>query len=157
MSHNEAVAAGRNFISPRGLSGVGWGLPAAIGAKLGNPDKKVYCLTGDGGFGYVMNELETAARYNVKIITVVFNNSILGFQKHWEKMTFGKTVECDLSNVDYSRVAEALGCLGERVEDPNSLKGAFEEADHADRPYVIDVVIDPNSIPPAILFNEYNG
>jgi pyruvate dehydrogenase (quinone) len=72
-------------------------------------------------------------------------------------MTFGKTVECDLSNVDYSRVAEALGCLGERVEDPNSLKGAFEEADHADRPYVIDVVIDPNSIPPAILFNEYNG
>jgi thiamine pyrophosphate-dependent acetolactate synthase large subunit-like protein len=43
------------------------------------------------------------------------------------------------------------------VEDPNSLKGAFEEADHADRPYVIDVVIDPNSIPPAILFNEYNG
>lgn len=157
MSHNEAVTAGRNFISPRGLSGVGWGLPAAIGAKLGNPDKTVYCLTGDGGFGYVMNELETAARYNVKITTVVFNNSILGFQKHWEKVTFGKTVECDLMNVDYSKVAKALGCLGERVEDPNSLKGAFERASDANKPYVIDVVIDPNSIPPAILFDGFNG
>jgi acetolactate synthase I/II/III large subunit len=104
-----------------------------------------------------MNELETAARYNVKITTVVFNNSILGFQKHWEKIAFGKTVECDLMNVDYSKVAVALGCFGERVEDPKSLGGAFARAGESTKPYVIDVVIDPNSIPPAVLFDGFNG
>jgi acetolactate synthase-1/2/3 large subunit len=150
LSHVENVAQGCTFISPRGTGGLGWGLPAAIGAKLADPARTVICLTGDGGFGYVMNELETAARYRAKVITVVFNNGTLAFQKHYEEKLFGFAIECDLLDVDYSEVARALECGGERVADPGAIGPALERALAADGPYLVDVVIDPRAKAPIV-------
>jgi acetolactate synthase-1/2/3 large subunit len=125
-------------------------LPAAIGAKLADPARTVICLTGDGGFGYVMNELETAARYRAQVITVVFNNATLAFQKHYEEKLFGSAIECDLLDVDYSEVARALKCGGERVTDPAAIRPALERALAADGPYLVDVVIDPRARAPIV-------
>jgi acetolactate synthase-1/2/3 large subunit len=156
MSHMDNMTTGTNFISPRAMAGIGWGLPAAIGAKMGYSGKKVFCLTGDGAFGYVMNELETAARYETKVITIVLNNRMYGFQKHYEELELGKSVECDLLDVDYSEVARALRCQGERVTDPKEINGALERAMNASAPYVLDVVIDANAIPPIAMFDSLN-
>jgi acetolactate synthase-1/2/3 large subunit len=150
LSHIENVAQGCTFISPRGTGGLGWGLPAAIGAKLADPSRTVMCLTGDGGFGYVINELETAARYRVKVLTVVFNNGTLAFQKHYEEKLFGTAIECDLLDVDYAEVARALKCGGERVTDPDGIGPALQRGLAAPGPYVIDVVIDPRAKAPIV-------
>jgi acetolactate synthase-1/2/3 large subunit len=137
-------------MSPRGTGGLGWGLPAAIGAVLADPSRTVLCLTGDGGFGYVMNELETAARYRAKVVTVVFDNGTLAFQKHYEEKLFGSAIECDLSDVDYAAVARALGCGGERVTEPGALRPALDRALAAAGPYLLDVVIDPAARAPIV-------
>jgi acetolactate synthase I/II/III large subunit len=150
LSHVENVGQGCTFISPRGTGGLGWGLPAAIGAKLADPTRTVMCLTGDGGFGYVINELETAARYRAKVLTVVFNNGTLAFQKHYEEKLFGEAIECDLLDVDYSEVARALKCGGERVTEPDRIGPALQRGLAAAGPYVIDVVIDPRAKAPIV-------
>jgi acetolactate synthase-1/2/3 large subunit len=108
------------------------------------------CLTGDGGFGYVINELETAARYRVKVLTVVFNNATLAFQKHYEEKLFGSAIECDLLDVDYSEVARALKCGGERVTNPEEIGRALQRGLAEPGPYVIDVVIDPRAKAPIV-------
>ena len=154
MSHIDVPASGRFILSPRGTGGIGWSLPAAIGAKLADPGRTVISLAGDGAFAYVMNELETAARYSVPIVVVVFNNSTLGFQRHWEQKAMGSYLECDFLDVDYSQVARALHCEGERVEDPARLGGALGRGLNANAPYVIDVVIDPDAAAPIIGFED---
>jgi acetolactate synthase-1/2/3 large subunit len=150
LSHVVNVAQGCTFMSPRGTGGLGWALPAAIGAKLADPTRTVICLTGDGAFGYVMNELETAARYRAKVVTVVFNNRSLAFQKHYEEKLFGAAIECDLLDVDYSEVARALKCGGERVVDPGAIAPALHRGLAAEQPYVVDVVIDPRAKAPIV-------
>src|SRR5690606_24269486 len=80
---------GQRVLTPRGLAGLGWGLPYAIGAKAARPDAPVICLTGDGGFAHVWAELETARRMNLPVVVVVLNNQILGYQKHAELSLFG--------------------------------------------------------------------
>ncbi len=139
----------------RAMSGIGWDLPAAIGAKIGCPDKTVVSLCGDGAFGYVMNELETASRYNIKIIEVIFNNATFGFQKYYEELLFGRSVETDLQDIDYGEVARALKCQGERVTDHTGLKKALQRAKEAQGPYLIDVVIDPSALPPISWFDDF--
>ena len=156
-SHIDNMSKGCNFIIPRAMAGLGWGLPAAMGAKIGRPDKTVVCLTGDGAFGYVMKELETAARYNIKVITIVFNNRIWGFQKHYEQMAFGKSIECDLLDVDYGEVARALKCQGERIQKPNEITGALERAFDANAPYLVDLVIDLYAIAPLMMFDNFDA
>jgi acetolactate synthase-1/2/3 large subunit len=155
MSHIDNVTEGCNIISPRGMAGLGWGLPAAMGVKIGNRDKTVICLTGDGAFGYVINELETASRYGIKVITVVFNNSVLGYQKHYEEMKYGSSVECDLQEIDYAAVAKSLHCEGERILDPSEIKVGLKRALESFKTYVIDVVVDPKVVPPLMMFDEY--
>src|SRR5699024_2078849 len=98
----------RTFIFPRGLAGLGWGLPMAMGAKLAKNDKKVFCLTGDGGFSHVWSELEAAKRENIDVVIAIINNGILGYQKHTEQVKWGvHTSACELDQVDYTKVAEA--------------------------------------------------
>ncbi len=154
MSHIDVPGSGRFVLSPRGTGGIGWSLPAAIGAKLADPSRAVICMSGDGAFGYVMNELETAARYSVPLLVVVFNNSTLGFQRHWEQKTMGEYRECDFLDVDYSEVARALKCAGERVTDPAEVGAALDRGLTASGPYVIDVVIDPDATAPILGFEN---
>jgi len=154
MSQLDVPAAGRFMLSPRGTAGIGWSLPAAIGARLGDPSRTVICVAGDGGFGYVMNELETAARYGVKVLTVVFNNSTLAFQRHWEELAMGSYLDCDFLEVDYSEVARALKCRGESVTDPAALPAALARGLACDGPYLINAVIDPEAAAPIMGFDK---
>ncbi|WP_454692696.1 thiamine pyrophosphate-binding protein [Achromobacter aloeverae] len=140
--------AGRKFLVPRGFAGLGWGVPAAIGAKLAKPDADVYCVTGDGGFGYVGMELETAARYEIPFCVVVLNNGILGFQKHYEEHAFGKTVQTSFTPVNYADFAKTLNCDGVRVSTAKAFEEALASARNLRRPLLIDAVVDPDAKPP---------
>lgn len=148
LSHIDMRAAQRTILSPRGTGGIGWAFAAAIGARLGAPDRTVICLTGDGGFYYLINEMETAARYGVKLLTVVLDNATLGFQRHFEEKAFGSYRECDFLDVDFSAVARALGCAGERVVEPGTLAAALRRGLAHDGPYVVDAVISPEIAAP---------
>lgn len=143
LSHLDVPVAHRFVLSPRGTGSIGWGFPAAVGAKLGDPSRTVISLGGDGGFGYVMNELETAARYGVHVVVVVLNNATLGYQRHWEEKAMGRYMECDFLQVDYAGVAKALGCQSERVADPKDLAAALGRGLAARGPYLVDVIVDP--------------
>jgi acetolactate synthase-1/2/3 large subunit len=149
-SHIDTIGGGNAMISPRGTGGIGWSLPAAIGAKMAQPDRRVMCITGDGAFGYIFNELETAARYHVPLVVVVFNNGTLAFQKHFELKLFGSYRECDLLDVDFAAVARSLRCEGERITKPAEIGPALDRALASGKPYVLDVVIDPEAMAPIV-------
>jgi acetolactate synthase-1/2/3 large subunit len=154
MSHIDVPKAGRFILSPRGTGGIGWSLPAAIGAKLADPSLNVVCVTGDGAFGYVFNELETAARYGVDVQVVVFNNGTLGFQRHWEQKVMGRYLECDFLDIDFAELGRALKCGGERITDPAGIAAGLARGRAAKGPYVLDVVIDPNATAPIVGFES---
>jgi acetolactate synthase-1/2/3 large subunit len=148
-----ALAAGMRFLTPRGMAGLGWGLPLALGAKLAAPARRVFCLVGDGGFAHVWSELETARRHDLAITVTVLNNQTLGYQKHAEEVLFGAhTTAVDFRPVDHAAIAEACGLQGVRVEDPADYAGALAMAACADRTTVIDVIVDPQAFPPITAF-----
>ncbi len=144
-----AKRVGARFLTPRGLAGLGWGLPMAIGAKVAKPDAPVFCVVGDGGFAHAWAELETAVRMKTKVILVVLNNGILGYQKHAENIKFGAfTDACHFVPVDHAAIARAVGAKGIRVDQVSQLQAALDEALKNETTTVIDVVTDPNAFPP---------
>ncbi|KSV75611.1 hypothetical protein N185_17375 [Sinorhizobium sp. GW3] len=147
--------AGARFITPRGLAGLGWGLPLAIGVKCALPATTVVAIVGDGGFAHSWAELETIVRSNLPIVIIVLNNGILGFQKDAEMVKFGKhTTAIDFSNVDHGLIARACGCASERVDDPRNLVGALERALKSCSPTLIEVMTDPAAHPALSLFAQ---
>jgi len=145
--------AGRHYIVNRGLASIGYGLPGAMGAAMAG-DAPVVALTGDGGFNMMLGELETARRAGLAPTIVVVNNAASGYVKALQQALFGGRFQSsDLSEVDYAQVAEALGCHGQRVEDPDALSDAIAAglAETA-RPSVIDVVVtrDPAKMLPGV-------
>jgi acetolactate synthase I/II/III large subunit len=143
----------RRFITPRGQAGLGWGFPLAMGAKIGNPDRPVFCIVGDGGFGHVWSELETACRHGIKVVVAVMNNSVLGYQKHAEDAGLGRhTNVCDFAPVDHAAIAEACGVRGIRLEVAQDIAATIREALAADTTVLIDILADPNAMPPVTAF-----
>ncbi|GLR90233.1 acetolactate synthase catalytic subunit [Bradyrhizobium iriomotense] len=146
--------AGQRFITPRGLAGLGWGLPLAIGAKLARPASPVVALVGDGGFAHSWAELETLVRSNVPVVVIVLNNGILGFQKDAETVKFGSyTTACHFSPVDHAAIARACGCGGAVVSAPGELGKTLDLALAEKRPWLIEVTTDPSAHPPISLFD----
>ena len=147
-----ARASGMRFITPRGLAGLGWGVPLAIGAKVARPDKPVIAIVGDGGFAHSWAELETMIRMKLPVAIVVLNNGILGFQRDAETVKFGNfTSACHFAEVDHAKLAEACGCPAVRVEDPSEL--AYHLQRGMDQgPLLIEVMTDPAAHPPLSLF-----
>jgi len=149
-----SLRAGMRFITPRGLAGLGWGLPLAIGAKVACPDSPVLCMVGDGGFAHVWSELETAARRKTPIILTVLNNSCLGYQKDAEDVKFGRhSTACYFTAVDHAAIARASGCRGVRVEKASDYLPALREALGCNETTVLDVITDPMAYPPVTFFD----
>jgi len=143
----------RRFITPRGQAGLGWGFPLALGAKIGNPGKAVCCVVGDGGFGHVWAELETAHRHGIHVVIVVMNNGVLGYQRHAEDALLGRhTNVCDFTPVNHAAIAQACGLKGIRIERPQDIAAAIREAMTADTSVLLDVVTDPDAMPPVGVF-----
>lgn len=130
----------RRAIFPRGMSGLGWGLPAAIGAQIARPNSHVIALVGDGAFSYCLGELATLSQEGSNVTVVVLNNSAMGWIK-WEQAAFwnGKFESTDLTTVDFGAVARGLGCAGIQVTDPAELREALAHAVALDAPAVVDV------------------
>ena len=145
---------GRTYVPDRGLASIGYGLPGAIGAQIGVPDRPVVGMTGDGGFNMVIGELETALRMKAGITILVVNNAASGYVKALQHAMYdGKYQSADLMETNYANVAEAFGCHGIRVEDPEGLAGAIEAGmAETSRPTVVDVVVtrDPTKMLPAV-------
>ena len=148
-----SLIAGMRFITPRGLAGLGWGLPLALGAKAARPQQPVLTVVGDGGFAHVWSELETSRRMNLPVVVVVLNNGVLAYQKDAEDVKFGRhTTACVFAPVDHALIAQACGCRGVRVEAPGDFLPTLREALAADVTTVIDVVTDPEAYPPITFF-----
>lgn len=148
-----SLLPGQRFITPRGLAGLGWGLPMAIGAKLAQPKSPVVCVVGDGGFGHVWSELETVKRTNVPIALTVLNNGVLAYQKDAEDVKFGRhTSACRFSPVDHAAVARACGLQGVRIERAADYLPALREALASKETVLLDVVTDPDAYPPITFF-----
>jgi acetolactate synthase-1/2/3 large subunit len=134
----------RTFISSGGLGTMGYGLGASIGAKMGRPDKTVINIAGDGCFRMNMNEVATAARYNIPVIQVVVNNHVLGMVRQWQTLFYGERYSNTVLNdaVDFVKLAEAMGAVGIRVTKKEEVAPAIEKAMSLGRPVVIDCIID---------------
>ena len=154
-SYLQALAPGMRFLAPRGLAGLGWGLPMALGAKAARPGSPVVCVTGDGGFGHVWAELETARRMSAAVVVIVLNNGVLGYQRDAEDVRFGRhTSACQFTPVDHAQIARACGCEGVTVERAADYMPALRTALASDGTTVIDVLTDPTAYPPLTLFDD---
>ncbi len=131
------------LLTSGGLGTMGYGLGAAIGAKMGKKDKYVFNIAGDGCFRMNMNEIATATRYNIPVIQVVVNNHVLGMVRQWQTLYYGKRYSHTILNdhVDFVKVAEAMGAKGCRVTKKEELKPVLEEAMSLNIPVVIDCQI----------------
>ncbi|MGV3720463.1 MAG: biosynthetic-type acetolactate synthase large subunit [Actinomycetota bacterium] len=131
----------RQFVTSGGLGTMGFGLPAAIGAKLGRPDKDVWLVTGDGSFQMTLKELMTAAAEGVSVKVIILNNRSLGMVRQWQQLFWQNRYSAvDLGDYpDFVRLAEAYGCAGIRVRRPEDMKDAL---DHCDQIKNVPVVID---------------
>ena len=149
----KARRGGQRFLTPRGMAGLGWGLPLAIGAKLAKPEARVFCLTGDGGFAHCWSELETVRRHGLTIVLTVLNNGTLAYQGHAEDVWYGRhTSAIAISPIDHAMIAHACGLNGIRVEEAKDYRPALEEAAASDQTTLIDVITDPRASPPITMY-----
>ncbi len=149
------ILAPRSYLYTAKFGHLGTGLPYAIGAKLAAPERPVYLISGDGAIGFNIQELETARRYGANIVVVVSCDRGWGMERSSQLFAqIGDLVECDLhAETRYDRVAEAFGCHGELVESLDQLQPALERAAAANKPALIQVMVDPmnNLAPPGLL------
>jgi acetolactate synthase-1/2/3 large subunit len=130
----------RQFISSGGLGTMGFGLPAAIGAKIGRPEATVIDISGDGGFQMTMQELATAMSDDVPVVVAILNNGYLGMVRQWQDLFWNKRYSFTNVEVqpDFKLLAEAFGALGLRVTEKDEIEPALREAIACGRPAVID-------------------
>lgn len=134
----------RTLITSGGLGTMGYGLGASLGAKTACPDKKVFNIAGDGCFRMNMNEIATAVRYQIPIIEIVFNNSVLGMVRQWQTLFYGKRYSNTVLNdgVDFVKLAEAMGATAFRITKCEEVEKVLKKAIALNKPVVIDCVID---------------
>ena len=134
----------RTFLSSGGLGTMGYGIGAAIGAKVAFPERTVVNIGGDGCYRMNMNELATASRYNIPIIEIVIDNRALGMVRQWQTLYYGGRYSATVleDKVDYCKVAEGLGCRSLNVKSVDELEPALKEAIASKEPFVINCVIE---------------
>jgi acetolactate synthase-1/2/3 large subunit len=135
----------RTFLWAADSGHLGSGVPYAVGAKMARPDLPVYCITGDGSFGFNAMEMETARRENAPIIVIIADDCCWGMIKGGQKLVYDERYcGVDFTDVRYDKMAEAMGCYGERVTDPGQIRPALQRALESGVPAVLDVIVDVN-------------
>ena len=140
MTHYFQCKGPGTVYQPSSIGGMGYALPAAMGAKLTSPERDCVAVCGDGGFAMTMNALFTAAQYKIPVVTVVLNNSVLGWVKDGQRRRGNRFIASELGRNDYARIAQAMGCVGVRVETIKELVGELDRVIGAKEPIVLDVV-----------------
>jgi acetolactate synthase-1/2/3 large subunit len=134
----------RTFLTSGGLGTMGYGLPAAMGAKVGKPDKTVINIAGDGSFQMNSQELATLVQNDIPVVSVILNNGYLGMVRQWQELFYDRRYSHTFikGSVDFVKLAEAYGALGLRAEKPSEVRPAIEEAVSSGRPAVVDVIVE---------------
>jgi len=141
LSHIQVDSPEKSLFVP-GMGHLGFGLPYANAAKLAHPQRPVFCLTGDGGFGMTIQELETAVRYGLNVIVIVFNDSYWGMYKPFGDILDNPDFGTKLTSVDFAKVAQGFGCYAENVTELDKLPAAIKRSIDANKPAVINVGVD---------------
>lgn len=138
----------RSFLTPLDLGGLGFAFPEALGAKLGRPDAPVLAIHGDGGFLMNAQEIETAVRHHINVVTLVMNNNCWGSEKAYQRQFFGgRYIGCDIGNPRYDAYARLFGAAGFYVEHPDQVADAVTAAFACGKPAIIEVPVDPDELP----------
>jgi acetolactate synthase-1/2/3 large subunit len=134
----------RTFLTSGGLGTMGYGFPAAMGAKVGRPDKTVINIAGDGSFQMNSQELATVVQNDIPVVSVILNNGYLGMVRQWQELFYDRRYSYTFikGSVDFVKLAEAYGALGLRAEKPSEVRPAIEEAVSSGRPAVVDVIVE---------------
>lgn len=134
----------RSFASSGGLGTMGYGLGASMGAKIGNPDRTVVNIAGDGSFFMNCNELSSLAKHNIPVIELVFENNVLGMVRQWQRLFYGKRFsQTDIDRgTDLMKLAEAFGIEGIRITKKDEITAGLEKALSCGRPCLVECVID---------------
>ena len=133
----------RMFITSGGLGTMGFGLPAAIGAKFGRPEKRVWAVAGDGGFQMTAAELSTAAQEGIKVNVAIINNGFLGMVRQWQEFFYEKRYSATpMRSPDFIKLAEAHGLTGIRVTQRSEVEGAIRRAEETEGSVVIDFRVE---------------
>ncbi len=133
----------RSQITSGGLGTMGFGLPAAMGAKLGRPDKEVICVVGDGGLQMTIQELGTIMQTNIPVKVVLLNNNFLGMVRQWQQLFFDRRYSMtELKNPDFQKIAEAYNINHQKVTERNQLDEAISNMLKSDKAYLLEVVVE---------------
>ncbi len=152
MAHYFKSRHPRKFLSSGGLGTMGFGFPAAMGAKIAMPDNDVVAVCGDGGFLMVCQDLATVKEYDIPVVICVLDNRRLGMVSQWQKLFYNKRMSyTDLGqSPDFVKLAESFGITAERVEKPGEMYETVKKAVKSGESYLIDVIIDPDEILPMV-------
>jgi acetolactate synthase-1/2/3 large subunit len=133
----------RSNVTSGGLGTMGYALPAAMGAKLGKPDRVVFAMAGDGGFQMTIQELGTISQYNLDIKIIVLNNNFLGMVRQWQQLFFEKRYSfTEMKNPDFVAISKAYGIASQKVTSRENLEQAIQEMIDHQGPYVLEVVVE---------------
>jgi thiamine pyrophosphate-dependent acetolactate synthase large subunit-like protein len=143
-----SFARPRTFLTPLDLGGLGFAFPVALGAKLGRADAPVVAIHGDGGYLMNSQEIETAVRHRIGVVTIVMNNNCWGSEKAYQKHFYaGRYIGCDIGNPRYDQFARLFGAAGYYVEHPDQVGDTVKKALSEDAPAIIEIPIDPDEFP----------
>lgn len=145
-AHYYVVRAPRHFISSGGLGTMGFGFPAAMGAKVARPECNVVNIAGDGSFLMNSQELATVVENNINVVSCIFNNGYLGMVKQWQDLFFQKRRSATYlgKKTDFVKLAKAYGAWGDRAKRPSEVAPKLREALRCGKPAVLDIIIDPD-------------
>ena len=153
----------RTFISSGGLGTMGFGLPAAMGVKMGCPQKLVFDIAGDGSIQMNIQELGTCVANKINVKVAILNNGYLGMVRQWQELFYKRRYsQVDISSPDFVKLAESYGALGIRVTKKEEVRPALEKAIAADNTVLIDFKVEPEEnvfpmVPAGQAINQFIG